>query len=145
MRLLFCDDDLLILKRNEKMRAERLNRVNEAQFLTFSKPKNRACANCEKQQEIGYFDWFGKDRQNCWITLGNMSKEEAMTEMIHLGTRLFILFKLGRTRSACTAELQLFLGEKRGYLRVPRNGKTCSSEVGHFHPHFPKERLSKMS
>lgn len=50
------------------------------------------CASCKKQQEIGYFDWFGKDRQNCWTELGEMKKEEAMTEMIHLVDKAIPVF-----------------------------------------------------
>ena len=75
-----------------------------------------------------------------------MSKEEAMTEMIHLGTRLFILFsslegRVWRVR----LNYSYFWGEERGYLRVPRNGRICFSGAGHFHRRFPEERLSKMS
>lgn len=41
-----------------------------------------------------------------------------MTEMIHLGTRLFSFFTLERTRSACTAELQLVFGWEKEELYV---------------------------
>ena len=39
---------------------------------------------CKKLPEIGYFDWFGNDRQKAWTELGNMKKNHAMEELIHL-------------------------------------------------------------
>jgi acyl-CoA-binding protein len=39
---------------------------------------------CKKIPEIGYFDWFGNDRQKAWFELGNMKKNHAMEELIHL-------------------------------------------------------------
>ena len=39
---------------------------------------------CKKIPEIGYFDWFGNDRQKAWLELGSMKKNHAMEELIHL-------------------------------------------------------------
>ena len=39
---------------------------------------------CKKLPEIGYFDWFGNDRQKAWTELGSMKKNHAMEELIHL-------------------------------------------------------------
>merc|ERR1712142_450476 len=41
-------------------------------------------SKCKKLPEIGYFDWFGNDRQKAWTELGNMKKNHAMEELIHL-------------------------------------------------------------
>merc|ERR1711953_1538588 len=39
---------------------------------------------CKKLPEIGYFDWFGNDREKAWTELGSMKKNHAMEELIHL-------------------------------------------------------------
>ena len=43
------------------------------------------CKNAKTQQEIGYFDWFGNDRQKAWLELGNLEKTDAMADLVHLG------------------------------------------------------------
>eukprot|EP01135_Chromosphaera_perkinsii_P007225 Nk52_evm33s745 gene=Nk52_evmTU33s745 len=40
----------------------------------------------EDNEEVGYFDWVGKDRRNAWIALGDMSKDVAMNTFVDMLT-----------------------------------------------------------
>ncbi|KAG8443839.1 hypothetical protein GDO86_009142 [Hymenochirus boettgeri] len=48
--------------------------------------------NPDTSPEVGFFDVLGNDRRKEWATLGNMSKQEAMTEFVNLLNRCCHLF-----------------------------------------------------
>ena len=47
---------------------------------------------CKRLPEIGYFDWFGNDRQKAWAGLGNMKKHHAMEELVILVDKCIPVF-----------------------------------------------------
>ena len=49
---------------------------------------------CKRLPEIGYFDWFGNDRQKAWAGLGSMKKHHAMEELVLLVDKCIPVFWL---------------------------------------------------
>jgi len=47
---------------------------------------------CKRLPEIGYFDWFGNDRQKAWAGLGSMRKHHAMEELVLLVDKCIPVF-----------------------------------------------------
>jgi len=47
---------------------------------------------CKRLPEIGYFDWFGNDRQKAWAGLGSMKKHHAMEELVLLVDKCIPVF-----------------------------------------------------
>lgn len=50
------------------------------------------CDDCDKKQEIGYFDWFGNDRQKSWLELGKTKRTDAMADLVHLVDKTIPVF-----------------------------------------------------
>ena len=90
---MFINNNFFYFETDKEGKAINLSYLNKLRLVALSQQVSQGPFNLKKASPLGVLDVIGRDRRDAWQSLGNMTKDEAMTEFIELLDKLCPLFK----------------------------------------------------